>query len=155
MVSEICNIQYEFLRYPYHILWNIQILQQLLTFFQFCLRRDMKFPLTLKGGLYGNYKDSLDSQEGILYSQTHLFLTYLFFCESATIIKTSTTDEWINLVVRYFNSCPCHFPNVLFFAYFMETVEKGESIIQVGKVLIIFVLTHSIPDYQNILYQPP
>ena len=29
--------------------------------------RDMKFPLTLKGGLYGNYKDSLDSQEGILY----------------------------------------------------------------------------------------
>ena len=41
---------------------------------------------------------------------------------------------------------------MLFFAYFMETVEKGESIIQVGKVLIIFVLINIVFELLNSYY---
>ena len=69
-----------------------------------------------------------------------------------TISRACASRVWLNIFFTVVNDLFSIFYNVLFFAYFMETVEKGESIIQVGKVLIIFVLINLVFELLNSYY---
>lgn len=69
-----------------------------------------------------------------------------------TISRACVSRVWLNIFFTVVNDLFSIFYNVLFFAYFMETVEKGESIIQVGKVLIIFVLINIVFELLNSYY---
>ena len=69
-----------------------------------------------------------------------------------TISRACASRVWLNILFTVVNDLFSIFYNVLFFAYFMETVEKGESIIQVGKVLIIFVLINIVFELLNSYY---
>lgn len=69
-----------------------------------------------------------------------------------TISRACASRVWLNIFFTIVNDLFSIFYNVLFFAYFMETVEKGESIIQVGKVLIIFVLINIVFELLNSYY---
>ena len=69
-----------------------------------------------------------------------------------TISRDCASRVWLNIFFTVVNDLFSIFYNVLFFAYFMETVEKGESIIQVGKVLIIFVLINIVFELLNSYY---
>ena len=69
-----------------------------------------------------------------------------------TISRACASRVWLNIFFTVVNDLFSIFYNVLFFAYFMETVEKGESIIQVGKVLIIFVLINIVFELLNSYY---
>ena len=69
-----------------------------------------------------------------------------------TISRACASRVWLNIFFTVVNDLFSIFYNVLFFAYFMATVEKGESIIQVGKVLIIFVLINIVFELLNSYY---
>ena len=69
-----------------------------------------------------------------------------------TISRACASRVWLNIFFTVVNDLFSIFYNVLFFAYFMETMKKGESIIQVGKVLIIFVLINIVFELLNSYY---
>ncbi len=88
--------------------------------------------------------------------KNHLFNNYKFMLK--TICKACASRVWLNIFFTVVNDLFSIFYNVLFFAYFMETVEKGKNIIQISKVLIVFVLINIVfellSSYYNQKYVP-
>lgn len=88
--------------------------------------------------------------------KNRLFNNYKFMLK--TICKACASRVWLNIFFTVVNDLFPIFYNVLFFAYFMETVEKGKSIIQTSKVLIVFVLINImfelLSSYYNQKYVP-
>lgn len=68
------------------------------------------------------------------------------------ICKASASRIWLNIFFTVINDLFSIFYNVLFFAYFMDAVEKGKSIATIGKVLIVFILLNIIFEMLNSCY---
>ncbi len=75
-----------------------------------------------------------------------------------TICEASASRVLLNVLFTVINEFFSIFYNVLFFAYFMGAVEKGRSIIEIGKVLFIFILINVafelLNSYYNQVYVP-
>ena len=75
-----------------------------------------------------------------------------------TICEASASRVLLNVLFTVINDFFSIFYNVLFFAYFMGAVEKGKSIIEIGKVLLIFILINIafelLNSYYNQAYVP-
>lgn len=75
-----------------------------------------------------------------------------------TICEASASRVLLNVLFTVINDFLSIFYNVLFFAYFMGAVEKGKSIIEIGKVLFIFMLINIafelLNSYYNQAYVP-
>ncbi len=69
-----------------------------------------------------------------------------------TISKASASRVWLDIFFTVINDLFSILYNVIFFSYFMETVEKGKSIVQVSKVLIVFVLINILFELLNTCY---
>lgn len=82
--------------------------------------------------------------------KNNFFKNYKFMLK--TICRASGSRVWLNVFFTVMNDLFSIFYHVLFFAYFMETVEKGKSILQVGKVLMAFVLINIVFERFNSYY---
>ncbi len=82
--------------------------------------------------------------------KNNFFKNYKFMLK--TICKASASRVWLNIFFTIINDLFSIFYNVLFFAYFMEAVEKGKSIIEISKVLIVFVLINIVFEILNSYY---
>lgn len=69
-----------------------------------------------------------------------------------TICKASASRVWMNLFFTVVNDLFSICYNVYFFAYFMEAVENGKSIVALGKVLIIFIIINIVFEILNSYY---
>ncbi len=69
-----------------------------------------------------------------------------------TISKASASRVWLDIFFTVINDLFSILYHVIFFSYFMEMVEKGKSIIQVSKVLIVFVLIDILFELLNTCY---
>ncbi len=69
-----------------------------------------------------------------------------------TISKASASRVWLDIFFTVINDLFSILYHVIFFSYFMEMVEKGKSIIQVSKVLIVFVLINILFELLNTCY---
>lgn len=70
-----------------------------------------------------------------------------------TICKASPSRIWLSIFFTVINDLFSIFYNVLFFAYFMDAVEKGKSIAAVGKVLLFFILINIVFEILNSYYK--
>ncbi|MBD5527424.1 MAG: ABC transporter ATP-binding protein [Lachnospiraceae bacterium] len=70
-----------------------------------------------------------------------------------TICKASASRVWLNIFFTVVNDLFSIFYNVLFFAYFMDAVEKGKSIAAISKVLIVFILINIVFEISNSYYR--
>lgn len=70
-----------------------------------------------------------------------------------TICKASASRIWLNIFFTVINDLFSIFYNVLFFAYFMDAVEKGKSIATISKVLIAFILINIVFEISNSYYK--
>ncbi len=88
--------------------------------------------------------------------KNNFYKNYKFLLK--TICKASASRVWLNILFTVINDLFPIFYNVLFLAYFMDAVEKGESIAGVGRTLIIFVLINIVfeilSSYYNQAYIP-
>ena len=69
-----------------------------------------------------------------------------------TICKASPSRVWLNIFFTVINDLFSIFYNVLFFAYFMNAVEKGKSIATICKVLIVFILINIVFEISKSYY---
>lgn len=69
-----------------------------------------------------------------------------------TICKASASRIWLNISFTVIGDLFSIFYNVLFFAYFMDAVEKGRSIAMIGKVLLAFVFINLVFELLNSYY---
>lgn len=76
-----------------------------------------------------------------------IFKNYKFMLK--TICKASPSRVWLNIVFTVINDLFSIFYNVLFFAYFMDAVEKGKSIATISKVLIVFIFINIVFEILN------
>lgn len=79
-----------------------------------------------------------------------VFKNYKFILK--TICKASPSRVWLNIFFTVINDLFSIFYNVLFFAYFMDAVEKGKSILTISKVLIVFILINIVFEILNSCY---
>ena len=75
----------------------------------------------------------LEKMNGV-FMKNNVFKNYKFMLK--TICKASASRVWLNIFFTVINDLFSIFYNVLFFAYFMDAVEKGKSISTISKVLI-------------------
>lgn len=80
----------------------------------------------------------------------NIFKNYRFVLK--TICKASVSRVWLSIFFTVINDLFSIFYNVLFFAYFMDAVEKGKSITTISKVLIVFILINIIFEILNSYY---
>lgn len=80
-----------------------------------------------------------------------IFNNYKFMLK--TICKASPSRIWLSIFFTVFNDLFSIFYNVLFFAYFMDAVEKGKSIGTISKVLIAFIFANIVFEILNSYYQ--
>ena len=69
-----------------------------------------------------------------------------------TICEASASRVLLNVLFTVIYDFFSIFYNVLFFAHFMGAVEKGKSIIEIGKVLLIFILINIAFELLNSYY---
>lgn len=69
-----------------------------------------------------------------------------------TICEASSSRILLNVLFTVINDFFSIFYNVLFFAYFMGAVEKGKSINEISKVLLIFILINIVFELLNSCY---
>lgn len=69
-----------------------------------------------------------------------------------TICRASASRVWLNIFFTVINDLFSIFYNVLFFAYFMDAVEKGKNIGAISKVLIVFILINIVFELLNSYY---
>lgn len=69
-----------------------------------------------------------------------------------TICQVSASRIWLTIFFTVINDLFSILYNVLFFAYFMDGVEKGKSIAAIGKVLIVFLLINIVFEILNSYY---
>lgn len=82
--------------------------------------------------------------------KNNVFKNYKFMLK--TICKASASRVWLNIFFTVINDLFSIFYNVLFFAYFMDAVEKGKSIATISKVLIVFILLNIVFEILNSYY---
>ena len=82
--------------------------------------------------------------------KNNVFKNYKFMLK--TICKASASRVWLNIFFTVINDLFSIFYNVLFFAYFMDAVEKGKSIATISKVLIVFILINIVFEILNSYY---
>ena len=80
----------------------------------------------------------------------NVFRNYKFML--TTICKASASRVWLNIFFTVINDMLSIFYNVLFFAYFMDAVEKGKSMVTISKVLIVFILINIVFEILNSYY---
>lgn len=80
----------------------------------------------------------------------NIFRNYKFMLK--TIGKASASRVWLTIFFTVINDLFSIFYNVLFFAYFMDAVEKGKSIATISKVLIVFILLNIVFELWNAYY---
>lgn len=80
----------------------------------------------------------------------NVFRNYKFML--TTICKASASRVWLNIFFTVINDMFSIFYNVLFFAYFMDAVEKGKSMVTISKVLIVFILINIVFEILNSYY---
>lgn len=83
--------------------------------------------------------------------KNNVFRNYKFMLK--TICKASPSRVWLSIFFTVINDLFSIFYNVLFFAYFMDAVEKGKSIAAVGKVLLFFILINIVFEILNSYYK--
>ncbi len=86
-----------------------------------------------------------------LFMKNNIFRNYKFMLK--TICKASPSRVWLNIFFTVINNLFSIFYNVLFFAYFMDAVEKGKSIAAISKVLLVFILINIVFELLNSYYQ--
>lgn len=69
-----------------------------------------------------------------------------------TVGKASPSRVWLNLFFTVINDLFSILYSVLFFAYFMDAVEKGKSIAAMGKVLLVFILLNVVFEILDSCY---
>ncbi len=88
--------------------------------------------------------------------KNNIFSNYKFILKS--IGKASPSRVGLTIFFTVISDLFSIFYNVLFFAYFMDAVEKGKSIATISKVLIIFILFNLVFEllnsYDNQAYIP-
>lgn len=82
--------------------------------------------------------------------KSNIFRNYKFMLK--TICEVSVSRIWLNIFFTVINELFSILYNVLFFAYFMDGVEKGKSIAVIGKVLIVFLLINIVFEILNSYY---
>lgn len=82
--------------------------------------------------------------------KNNVFKNYKFML--TTICKASAASVWFNLFFTVIHDLFSIFYNVIFFAYFMDAVEKGKSIATIGKVLAVFILINIVFEILNAYY---
>ena len=82
--------------------------------------------------------------------KNNVFKNYKFMLK--TICKASASRVWLNIFFTVINDLFSIFYNMLFFAYFMDAVEKGKSIATISKVLIVFLLINIVFEILNSYY---
>lgn len=80
----------------------------------------------------------------------HILNNYRFLFRA--VREASASRIWLNLFFTVVNDLFSIGYNVLFFAYFMDAVEKGKSIALIGKVLIVFLIINIVFDLLNSWY---
>lgn len=82
--------------------------------------------------------------------KSNLFNNYKFMLK--TVYKASASRIWLNIVFTVISDLFSIFYNVIFFAWFMDAVEKGKSIATIGKVLLFFILLNIAFEILNSYY---
>ncbi len=82
--------------------------------------------------------------------KSNIFSNYKFMLK--TICQVSASRIWLTIFFTVINDLFSILYNVLFFAYFMDGVEKGKSIAAIGKVLIVFLLINIVFEILNSYY---
>lgn len=82
--------------------------------------------------------------------KSNVFKNYKFMLK--TICKASASRVWLNLFFTVVNDLFSIFYQVLFFAYFMDGVQKGKSIVAITKVLAAFILINIVFELLNSYY---
>lgn len=82
--------------------------------------------------------------------KSNIFRNYKFMLK--TICQVSASRIWLTIFFTVINDLFSILYNVLFFAYFMDGVEKGKSIAAIGKVLIVFLLINIVFEILNSYY---
>lgn len=82
--------------------------------------------------------------------KNNIFKNYRFMLK--TISKASTSRIWVNIFFTVINDLFSIFYNVLFFAFFLDAVEKGKSILTISKVLMGFILINIVFEILNSYY---
>ena len=84
------------------------------------------------------------------FMKNNVFKNYIFMLK--TICKATASRVWLNIFFTVINDLFSIFYNVLFFAYFMDAVEKGKSVATISKVLIVFILINIVFEISNSYY---
>ena len=82
--------------------------------------------------------------------KSNIFKNYKFMLK--TISRASLSRIGLSIFFTVINDLFSIFYNVLFFAYFMDTVEKGKSIAAISRVLIVFILLNIVFELLNSYY---
>ena len=82
--------------------------------------------------------------------KSNVFRNYQFMWK--TVGKASPSRVWLNLFFTVINDLFSLLYSVLFFAYFMDAVEKGKSIAAMGKVLLVFILLNVVFEILDSCY---
>ncbi len=82
--------------------------------------------------------------------KSNIFKNYKFMLK--TISRASLSRIGLSTFFTVINDLFSIFYNVLFFAYFMDTVEKGKSIAAISRVLIVFILLNIVFELLNSYY---
>lgn len=84
------------------------------------------------------------------FMKNNVFRNYRFMLK--TICRASASRVWLNIFFTVVNDLFSICYNVLFFAYFMDAVEKGKSIAGIGRALLIFILINMVFELLNSWY---
>ena len=82
--------------------------------------------------------------------KNNIIKNYCFMLKK--ICEASASRVLLNVLFTVINDFFSIFYNVLFFAYFMGAVEKGKSITEISKVLLIFILINIVFELFNSCY---
>lgn len=96
------------------------------------------------------WSDILDVKGSEIFMKSNVFKNYKFML--TTIYKASATRVWLNIFFTVINDLFSIFYNVVFFAYFMDAVEKGKNIAIISKVLVVFILINVVFEILNAYY---
>lgn len=101
-----------------------------------------------------NLRQARDERRGFMKS--NIWGNYKFMLK--TMCRASASRVWLNLIFTVVNDLFSIGYNVLFFAYFMNAVEKGKDIVTIGKALAVFILINivfeALSSYYHQAYLP-
>ncbi len=84
------------------------------------------------------------------FMKNNILKNYKFMLK--TMCRASASRAGLSIFFTVINDLFSIFYNVLFFAYFMDAVEKGRSIAAIGRVLIVFILINIVFEIGSAYY---